>query len=245
MKFSLSSSIPLSSLVSIFMTFLWVPYQAIYLSLFPLGLFFWRFSLFLWEKLFCLFILFDFSMVVYMNYTKIAISVLKKWPYVEAASVCCVPGYFGRPVEAELCLWRLWCWGAGLWSWSSSRWGGQVHLVMPCLCCLLPLSGPEKCLVVCPGNCRPEHLDRAPTYPMEVEENGKNGAHWYLQPREFLQLLRAPMVSQPSLFGLFLLSKAVHSALNYLGVIALYKSAWEGASPASYTAAILDLSKRL
>lgn len=71
--------------------------------------------------------------------------------------------------------------------------------------------GQNRLWVMCPGICHndlagmPEHLDRVPTYPMEVEEVVNNGVHWLLWPGEFSKLPQSSW-QPPSLLYLIFFS---------------------------------------
>lgn len=99
----------------------------------------------------------------------------------------CVPGYFDRLVGAELVLMASvvsGCWPLELKQLQVRRPGAFSNVLLILLAPIAGLKWAWQCvqeLVAGDLAGRPKHLDRGPTYPMEVEVDGKNGAHWYLQ----------------------------------------------------------------
>lgn len=126
--------------------------------------------------------------------------------------------YFGWLLGAS-CVLNGVCGVRALAWWAGMAPGGEGRCIYWCpidTTCFLCL-GPKWFWAVCPGtHCsdlagRPEHLDRAPNHPKEVEVEVNNGSHRHLQPQEFLQLWKAPMVSQASLFNLLLFRSCLFS----------------------------------
>lgn len=78
--------------------------------------------------------------------------------------------------------------GTGLPSQSGSRWGGQVHVILPCWSCLLPLiwvkMGQSLCSRAWCSNLvgKRKYLDRAPAHHMVVEWDVNSGAHQHFWP---------------------------------------------------------------
>lgn len=143
---------------------------------------------FIWEIVFCLFILFD-SLCLFIC-IRLSFPVLKQWPYLHKWPLCSLCRRFwqaSRNRAGAYCIWstRQQA-GVALYGEPTCVWW---YLVDPAysLCW-----GLEWSWAMCPEmHCsklagRPEHWGRAPPHPKEVEGDINNGAHRHLWLRKTL-----------------------------------------------------------